>query len=635
MRMNQSFVEDKKPIADSSESLLKQLQWLNKSGYLEDIDVALAKLFSEIPETNDYYLLAAIAWLSWANRQGHSSINLKTLYENPLYLHREGVNTDNIYISVFEKWAEKISRNPAVSLNGLDEDKPLVLQGNQLYSLRMFAYETWVAESLSKKASVSFSIDSNHDLIKKRLSEWFNSGIESVWQKAACLHAIGRKLTIITGGPGTGKTHTVLRLMALLLEIDTEKKQQIALAAPTGKAAARVRESILAGLKALELPESIEERIPVQAKTIHRLLGTRFRSTHFKHNRENPLPYSVVIIDEASMIDLSLMSKLISALRDDATLILLGDKDQLASVEAGSVFADLCSYRDLNLIEPSFHKTASSVGLELNTPEETSTSSPINKCIVQLTHSRRFRDDSGIGQLAKAVNRGDVTRVFELLEEKQLNDELVWIPDSGSVMNHVLPYLKEQFSVYKSDSEDNVKLETMRTFQLLCAHKVGKLGVDDINTQTERLLRVSSYQNPWYVGRPVIMTRNDYQLKLFNGDVGLCVDDNDENQSDLRVVMEQFNDESNDITVQSWLPARLTEMQTCWGLSVHKSQGSEYDRVALILPEKPSPVLTRELIYTAITRAKKHIMIFGSKDVIRHAVSHPTVRSGGLKDKLI
>lgn len=622
----------KKPQTKTPSEVMNLLENLHREKLIDDAELALACFFGQREGINTAPLLAAAAWLSWANRQGHTSIDLAEILHNPDLMTR-GANDSagENHIPVFADWAENLSGNEAVGEENPGGNEPLVLCGNRLYFRRMYEYEVRVARSLLNLAENPAGIPKDVERIKKRLQTLFDAGPESRWQKAACVNALNRRLTIITGGPGTGKTHTVLRLMALLLESDTKGEQHIALAAPTGKAAARVRESIMNGLEQMELSDEVRERIPMETRTLHRLLGNRYRSAQFRFNRENPLPYTVVIVDEASMIDLPMMAKLLDALRDDARLILLGDKNQLASVEAGSVFADLCGPGLLSESSREFIRSMESFGISMDGVKTMESVSPIRDCTVQLTYSRRFGADSGIGRLAAAINQGDEDAVVNLLSENE--PEIEWIGESG-FPDDTISELRQQFEFYLGNQSPENKLGMMRKFQVLCGHRRGRLGVEQINRHIEKLLGLQVFEKDWYAGRPAIMTRNDYELGIFNGDTGLCIEQQDGEEPELRVIMEHFDEGRKRLSVLSRHPAQLSEMETCWALSVHKSQGSEYGTVALVLPEKPSPVITRELIYTAVTRARDKVIISGSERLIRHAVTHPTYRSGGLRSRL-
>lgn len=617
---------------------------LYNKGVLNRLDLDFSIFLKNKGEESEHVSLAA-ALLSAASRMGHSAINLSRLPEEAHALFgRPGqpeisLNGYRPVISDFERSAlvAKVSPN--------DEQSPvlpLVLEGERLYFNRFFNYERRIAETLKQLASQKNTLDSHaQKQCHEQLQRLFSSDDSAFFQKMAGVAALHQKLTIITGGPGTGKTYTVLRLLAMLLEQSSQRNLRIAIAAPTGKAANRVRESVVKGLTDLNIPKELKQRIPLETQTLHRLLGVRYRSASFRHNKEHPLPYDIVIVDEASMIDIGLMAKLLDALPESARLILLGDKYQLASVEAGAVFADVCAAENLNQCSPEFAQTCRTVGLEQQKASQTKTeTAPLRDSIVELTYSHRFKAESGIGRLASCINAGDADGTIDLLNEAP--DGVSWLPGNPETyVRRWLPQLKQQYEgyrdVHKSPAE---KAGLMKEFQLLSAHRKGRDGVAGLNEHIERLLGIRKRAgSPWYDGRPVIMTRNDYQQGLFNGDLGITQQKKEQpkvegNQPDLWVGMTAFDKQQQQEVIQLWRPAQLQQMETCWALSVHKSQGSEYEQVLLALPQNDSPVLTRELIYTAVTRAKKHICIAGSEALIRAAVSRKTKRFSGLPPRL-
>ena len=618
----------------TADELMKLIRVLVSDKHLEASDLALTDFFYRKFGSQSSPLIAAVLWLSIALKQGHTSLNLNDIHQNPeLLSSSENMNTLLKQLPVFKNWAERLASFEAVGSISSTKNEPLVLENDQLYFRRFFAYESELASTLHKRAQQPFKLQADSAMVKRRLNEWFDAGKGSLWQKLACLNALGRSFTVITGGPGTGKTHTVLRLMALMLEADFEGKESIALAAPTGKAAARVGESILNGLSGLNLPESITKRLPVKAQTIHRLLGYRFQSNIFNYNRDNPLPYSVIIIDEASMIDLTLMTKLLEAVKEDAKLILLGDKDQLSSVEAGSVFADICASSDLNRFSASFCSLANEYGIEIGREDVHENVHPLQECIIQLMESRRFGSESGIGKLAQAINLGRADEALHLLKSSEHQQEISLIQHTQENLNALITAnSKEQYQCYVDSSvSETEKLAAMTRFQFLCAHKKGDFSVESVNLKAEAILTVKASRSKWYHGRPVIMLENDYQINVFNGDTALCMMTDEGNYD---VIFESFDEKTAQKIIRRIPVVRLSHPETSWALSVHKSQGSEYDTVAVVLPSKISPVVTRELLYTGITRAKKKVILIGSESIIRKAIEQKTKRFGGLRNKL-
>lgn len=630
-------------------------QKLQEAGVLESIDLALMRFFRQKGVKSESVILT-VGLLSASNRLGHSALDIERLNNAPAAIFgRPGKEMPPFGSFKADLKAlrdcEMIGTPSAVKQPVL----PVILDGHRLYFNRFYRYENQISQTLRKLSAASVrSADSEADSseLKRWFDRLFDTGSESLYQRVSGVAALNRRLTVVTGGPGTGKTYAVLRILTLLIAQSEGRIPSIAIAAPTGKAANRVRESLANGLEELrnssqsKLPRfgDIADHIPSKAQTIHRLLGSRYRSTMFRHNRDNPLPYDIIIVDEASMIDIGLMSKLLDALHENSRIILLGDKHQLASVESGAVFADICSSEHLNRFSRTFADYCLSAGITLPVdsivPDEEA--AEMDDAIVELEYSRRFSSDSGIGRLASLINMGDAEGAIRLLEEG--HDDIIWHQKTPiDCLGEVLPYIQTQYRSYKESSLSHFeKLRNMTRFQILCAHRKGKGGVDEINAEIEKRIGIRASDKEggqWYEGRPVMMTRNDYQLKLYNGDTGLTVlsGDDGSNQRRMRVAAEAFDTVStgHESEAVSLRPvAQLQEMETCWALSVHKSQGSEYDTVFLALPKEDSPVLTRELIYTAVTRAKKKVIIAGSKKILKSAIKRRTLRFSGLADRL-
>ena len=416
-------------------------------------------------------------------------------------------------------------------------------------------------------------------------------------QKFAAEKAVANRFTVITGGPGTGKTRTVTTILQLLFSQPGAEDLRIALAAPTGKAAARLTESI----------RSVREDL--KATTVHRLLGYLPDSPYFRHAAEHPLPADVVIVDEASMVDLALMAKLVLAVPPAAQLILLGDRDQLASVEAGNVLADICA------------------AAEAAVPNE-----PLHGSVVALTRNYRFAESGGIYRVSSAINAGDTDRTIGALRENE-DDEVHWqtLPPLTNLAGALRHRVVDGFRGYLEAGEPQEALARLQTFRILCAVRHGPFGVENLNALTEELLADAGLLTPqrsWYRGQPLTITRNDYNLGLFNGDSGVILPDR-ESDGELRAFF--FSPEGK---LRRFLPARLPLHETAFAMTVHKSQGSEFERLLLILPEKDGPLLTRELLYTAITRARRHAEIWAPEGVLRGAIARQVRRNSGLRDAL-
>ena len=484
----------------------------------------------------------------------------------------------------------------ASSLIGAPGDyAPLILVGERLYLARYQAYEQQLAEQLLARAADAPDVDEAQ--LSDSLARLFAFNQQSPdWQRLAAAQAVRRRLAVISGGPGTGKTTTVVKILAILMQaMESERLPEIALAAPTGKAAMRLSESVGNSMKKLELPKNIENALPVTVHTLHRLLGVRRNSPQFRHNRENPMAWDVVVVDEASMVDLAMMSKLVDALKPGARLLLLGDKDQLASVESGTVLGDFI------------------VSLPDNTVE------------LQTT----YRFDDNIKQLAKAINAADSDTAWELLvAPAKTNITLLGADPIPSITER---YARFMTAVYRPGSPDLHEIfQLFNSFRVLCGVHYGNRGVDGINRRLELSLAGRGFpcrSGTWYPGRPVLITRNDYGLDLYNGDIGICLPDRE--KGDLKVWFERA-----DGHLRSYSSHRLPQCETVFAMTIHKSQGSEFDEVVVVLPEEDNRILSRELIYTAVTRARKSVRLVAEKQILRLALSRSIERFSGLADLL-
>lgn len=647
-------------------------------------------------------------------------------------------------------WQQALAEHPAVhSLGWIDDagdtdGRPLVLAGNdrpQLYLRRYWQVEGRVAAGLAAGGQMDIPAA---DAVRRVLDPLFPSrnarGDETSinWQKVACALAARQPFSIITGGPGTGKTTTVVRLLAALtsLHLDDENSAlpRIALCAPTGKAAARLAESIgdkvreIASIKTEGFPDAhwsdVAAQLPDQVHTIHRLIGTRPLAARPRHHQDNPLDLDIVVVDEASMVGVELMSQLVDALPANCRLVILGDKDQLASVEAGAVLGELC-----HDAEQASYPAPLRAYLEVASGEplpvgEQHSANPIHARIAILRVSYRFGADSAIGGLARAVNNGDVAAATRALGRPDVSGEAAremaremaretawetagidWLLDdldnylgdysgdrldghpghdaaaafSRRIVEGLRPWLSiiaAQPAGFDPDCPNDEAavadlFERHNDFQVLCALRRGNSGVEGLNLRIrDRLAREDLLPRPqagprsglragrqsgprpasWYAGRPVIVTRNDAQLRLANGDMGLTLPTRlPDGSNSLRVV---FPADPDDQRRFRWIsPTRLPDAETAFALTVHKSQGSEFTQVAMVMPARPNPILTRELLYTAITRARRRFTLVsptgneagGASDnatrqaqaVLASAVTSVTRRSGNLRRRLV
>ncbi|WP_026034208.1 exodeoxyribonuclease V subunit alpha [Dyella japonica] len=546
---------------------------------------------------------------------------------------------------------------------------PLVLDGTRLYLRRYWNHEQRVAQAIGQRLA---RVPPPSPLLPAQLARLFPTapGQGPDWQRVACAIAARGAFTVITGGPGTGKTTTVVRLLGLLQTLhrkDTARSLRIRLAAPTGKAAARLQSSISMQVAQLDVDDDVRASIPSQVDTLHRLLGARPDTRRFRHDSSHPLHLDVLVIDEASMIDLEMMSAVLAALPDDARLILLGDKDQLSSVEAGAVLGDLC-----RRAEAGHYSTATATWLHDTTGDRIDAwvrddARPLDQHVAMLRHSHRFGADSGIGTLAQHVNRGDATQVLALLAGHHA--DIAWVDataeartlaelvvDGGSAhfqshpgaaqpqgYRHYLQWLQRERPAAGADAAAydawaRGVLRAFGSFQLLCALRQGPYGAEGLNRQIAGILHQAQLidtTHEWYEGRPVLVTRNDYSLGLMNGDVGIALRVPDElGRMHLRVAFEVAGDAgSNTTRIRFVLPSRLGERETVYAMTVHKSQGSEFDHAALVLPSDASAVLTRELLYTGITRARRWFSLLAPAAMVRQAVELPVHRHSGLHQR--
>ena len=607
------------------------LDQLYNSGIVSAIDIHFASLLSRLAGINGFGVSLAASLVSSYTRQGHICLDLSTVAGEELLKKDNG--TGSVVCPELNDWCEQLRETAVVGNPG--EYKPLILDDrSRLYLFRYWQYQEELADSIRRRIQDT-SGDNNIGHLKEELRRFFpvNVAEEINWQSVAAFLALRKRFCVISGGPGTGKTSIVGKILTLLLQQAESERLRIALIAPTGKAAAKLQEAIRSAKTKLSNPESIMEAIPEEASTIHRLLRSIPDSPYFRYNTNNTLPVDVVVVDEASMVDLALMSKLIQALPLQARIILLGDKNQLASVEAGAVLGDICDTGTEHGFSPSFctdYKDAT--GYTITVEQKGLLESEMQDCIIQLKKNYRFSRDSGIKAVSDAVNAGDGDRAIQHVKNKVFED-ITWtnLPSPNDLPNFLKASILQGYGDYLRARNPFEVFQRFERFQIICALRDGPFGVTTLNTVAENILKEEGLINPsrkWYLGRPVLITKNDYALQLFNGDMGIALSDPSVN-NELRV----FFPASNGM-VKKFHPLRLPEHETVYAMTVHKSQGSEFDTVLLILPDRESPVLTRELIYTGITRAKKSVAIWGDEHVFRTAVSRYIKRTSGLRDTL-
>jgi len=599
--------------------------------YFTSLDLHFADFMEKLEGQPQRELWLASALVSNFTRHGHICLALDSVAGKNIF---HSVNPEStITCPVLKTWLAILQNAAVVGKPG--EIKPMILDaGARLYLYRYWDYQEKLAQFIQQRVSASQS-ELNLEQLQQSLSRFFhpNQQSEIDWQMVAAGTAVTNNFCVISGGPGTGKTTTVAKILALMIETSVRQMPKIALVAPTGKAAARMQDAIRLTKSRLDCPDQIKNGIPDSASTIHRLLGSVPNSPYFKHNEKHPLPVDVVVVDEASMVDLALMSKLVQALPDHAKLILLGDKDQLASVEAGAVFGDICGRGSIHAYSRQFTDTLKKIsGSAVALPESIDETGGLQDGIVHLQKSYRFGSESGIGTISRLVNSGDGEKAVAFIKSNRFAD-MNWIdlPQPRAMFSMLKETIAQQLASYLRTQNPGEIFQRFDQFRILCALREGPYGVTAMNALIEQILKHENLIDPtkhWYHGRPIMITSNDYNLRLFNGDVGICLRD-PEASHELRVFFPDV-----DGKVKKLHPFRLSEHETAFALTVHKSQGSEFDHVLLLLPDRDAAVLSRELIYTGMTRAKKSISICANEPVFLTAVSRQIERTSGLRDAL-
>jgi exodeoxyribonuclease V alpha subunit len=603
---------------------------IQKSGMFSNLDSHFADFIYRLDGRNIPEIYLASTLVSNSRSQGHICLDLKRIARKFLFDSDDG---KPFMCPSLGPWLEKLNNSPVVGKPG--EFKPLVLDHNsKLYLYRYWDYQEKLA-NLIKDRIAEAEQDFDFEVIKTRLDQYCYSpsNDEIDWQRIAAFISFQKKFCVISGGPGTGKTTTIARIMAFLLEQNESKPPRIALAAPTGKAAARLQEAIKITKNKINCSDRIKQLIPEQTSTIHRLLRAIPNSPYFRYNAQNPLPVDVMIIDEASMVDLALMSKLAQALLSTCQLILVGDKDQLASVEAGAVLGDICDTGNEHYYSKQFFSQLKALtDFDYSNQQHGEIKAGIQDCIIQLKKSFRFSRESGIGAVSRAVNDGDGDRAIAILNDEKFRDaKWIPLPHANALPRMLRNSIVQGFRDYLTANDPFEAFQRFDQFRILCALREGPYGVSTINSMAENFLKEEKLINPemtWYHGRPIMITSNDYHLNLFNGDIGIALRDG-ESHNEIRVFFI-----GADNTIRKFHPLRLPAHETVFAMTVHKSQGSEFDHVLLLLPDRDSPVLTRELIYTGITRARKDVAVWGVEPIFKNAVARRIERTSGLRDAL-
>jgi exodeoxyribonuclease V alpha subunit len=598
----------------------------------------------------DEQLEAAAYAVSQKLEEGHTCLNI----ENYNIKLSEDESQENKLAAID---IEAVRKSSFVS-ESLDKVQPFILHKGNLYLQRYFSYESEIINKIEQMIDQEHDSEFKEELLiqhKDFMLDLFSDHKvyneftveENInWQLVGAITAMLSNFSIITGGPGTGKTTAVAKLLAILYTIKPDIK--IALAAPTGKAAARMKESLMAAVirgengndrLIRELNDDMLNFNKLQTSTLHRLLGYRPGTHYFKHDEDNPLDYDVVIVDESSMIGASMMAKLLNAIKSDSKLIMLGDKDQLASVEAGSIFGDICltqkgvmntlNHQRIALINTFIGDKQAGLSKEYN--QSSSSSNILQQHIIELKKSWRFKSTEGIGEFSHAVINGNLSD--ELLT-KPVPEEGQYVKVCNNYESKDLTDLMDGFKAYIKEEDILKALTNLNQVRFLCAVRSGRYGVQHYNN------RVSSYlaeegllkpTNTFYENQPIMITQNNKEYNLFNGDIGLIRKDV---LTDKLVAYFEDGDEVKGFRAIS--TTYLSEFTTVFAMTIHKSQGSEFKHVGIVLPDdENTPLLTRELIYTAITRAKERAIIFSSNEVLKAGVAKQVERASGITYRFI
>jgi len=583
--------------------MMKILNELRDKKLLRDIDIYFASNISASFDTPEGELLFALVFNT--TESGNTCLDIADLPKIPFYETYKSEIDNNVNEKLIKQLINKNVLCEAPSLSA-----PFISSGTKIYMKSFYTDESSVAQFIKTRNAITCE---NTDVIIPLLDKYFN---EDSMQKAAALNAALNSFCVISGGPGTGKTSTVFKLLAVLSEA-SDNPLKIAVCAPTGKAASRLTESIQSQ-RDLFKNESFIDQIPDKAYTIHRLLGMFGDSRAPKFNKENKLPYDILVADEASMVDISAMAKLTDALDDNCKLILLGDKDQLASVQPGAVLGDICSIAPVDSFTADRSEVLSPMaGKTLNISQ-----SDYSDITIMLDKSWRYDSDAGIGLLAAASGRGDFDTALDvILNDKTGCVEFIELDDSFETVTG--KYILDHYKSYQDAGEPLNALETFNNFRILTPHRNTQGGTTHINAIALKTLFKAGYTDNtkrFYKGMPVMIIENDYSLNLYNGETGLILGDDE-----LKACFSIETDVVRKIT-----PARLPDHVPAYAMTVHKSQGSEFDHVLFVLPESDSQILTRELFYTAVTRAKSKLTIISTKDAVRKCLSSKIERSSGL-----
>jgi len=613
---------------------------------IEAIDYFFAKeIYSSLPCSQPNTLFHLLLALSESLRNGHSCLPISAIADQCYGMSSDdtGVVLKHGYLLPNAEQLNDLLHSLAIA----EEDKHvLVFHNKSLYMRRYFQFESELSQSiLNKNNPEDSSQDVNTTQIKDCIAALFpsptnneqiNHSIQEIdWQKVAVANAINKRFAIIAGGPGTGKTYTVTKLLAALVMLNRhtiEKKPlAITLVAPTGKAAQRLSESVGNAVENFkgQIDQQILSQIPVTAQTIHRLLGVIPNSPNFRHHQENLLDIDILLIDEVSMVDLAMMTRIFRALPIHCKVILLGDADQLPSVSAGSVLGDLAPRPHAGYSNKNIEYLSAVTGTKFSRNERADKNKSTKKDqnidhVVFLKKSRRFDDSGGIGKIASAVIRGDARISWQLLKDAKEGSQLTLLKCDSSIW--LAPLVDKYYRPLFTCEHVEEAFSLLLKFRVLCATRQGEQGVEHVNEQIQSLLFAQQNRpltKTLYHAQPIMISENDYRLGLYNGDIGIIW------RNDSGHLMAVFEDSEQQF---KWImPSRLPKFETVYAMTIHKTQGSEFEHVALLLPnQNDNRLLSRELLYTGITRAKSQLSIATLPNVWRHGVESQVIRYSGL-----
>lgn len=647
--------------------MLTLLSQLKAENLISELNYQFAKFIDSKQQAYGYsplqqnlaIFLAAL--VSFNVMQGHSCVRLDSaLAQNPFGLKGKKLTTDfhSLILQKIEQispleWQHHLADHIAFSGDPATV-APLLFQNARLYFYRYWQAEQRVAHYFQQAVSSAPNL-ANDELNKTILARFFTPQANIDWQQIAVATALAKPFCLISGGPGTGKTRTVAILLAALQLKQLMQQQaplKIALVAPTGKAAARLKESIATNLGQLDMPQSLKESVPLQASTIHSLIGIRPYSDIPRHHAKNPLHLDLVVVDEASMIDLFVMEKLLNALKPSTRLIMLGDKDQLASVEAGNAMGELGELTTLGYSQAHSDYLSYATGYAIFSQNQNVP--PICDALCHLRHSYRFDEKSGIGQLARLINAQQAVDSWQIFANHQYADLKLYAYPSVTqfaekrqwqqacvnlVVEQAVNYYRDYLELVKQRMKSPTQISVERIFnafqkvRFLSALRVSELGVERLNQTIAEALQAArlvqfNHSRESYFGKPILITENAPQQQIFSGDIGIILPDE---QGKARL----YFDTEIDAKPLSISPSRVPSYEPAYVMTVHKSQGSEFEHTFLIMPLDFSPVLSKELLYTAVTRAKQRFSLFSDAKIWKKAVQMDIQRQSGLNAQLL